>query len=63
MILYVKKEEVDSVINKLSDIEESFWLHYKSYSKQNREYLENAFDTIYKKLDAMQEANQIEMEI
>lgn len=62
MIIYTKKEEIDSIISKLSDIEENFWLQYKNRSENNRICLENAFEELYNKLYELIEGKQVEME-
>ena len=61
MIICIKKEEIDSIISKLSDIEDNFWLQYKNRSENNRIFLEAAFDELYDKIYKLyQAANQPE---
>ena len=63
MIIYTKKDEVDSIIEKLSDIEENFWLQYKNRSEANRLYLEASFEELYNKLYELIEGKQMEIDI
>lgn len=63
MIIYCKASEIDSLVNKIEDIEERFWINYRNYQKENREYIRDAFEEVYKMLDEMKSEEQIEMEI
>lgn len=63
MIIYAKSSEIDEVVKKLEEIEERFWLNYKNLDAFNRAYMRDNFETIYKKLDAIMNKEQIEMDI
>lgn len=63
MIIYAKSSEIDEVVKKLEEIEERFWLNYKNFDAVNRAYMRDNFETIYKKLDAIMNKEQIEMDI
>ena len=60
MIIYAKKDEINSIVEKLEKIEENFWLQYKNRTKSNREYLEICFEDLYNKLDDLINGRQIE---
>lgn len=63
MIIYAKKDEVNAIIEKLEEIEENFWLQYKNRTKSNRDFLEECFADLYKKLYELTDGKQMEMEI
>lgn len=63
MIIYAKKDEINSIIEKIEQIEDNFWLQYKNRSKSNREYLEVCFEDLYNKLEDLINGKQIEMDI
>lgn len=63
MIIIVKASEIDSVIDKIGDIEERFWINYRNYQKENREFIKERFEEIYKELECLKSENQMEMEI
>ena len=62
MIIYARKDEVNAIIEKLEEIEENFWLQYKNRTKSNREFLEECFTDLYKKLYDLTEGKQMEID-
>lgn len=63
MIIFCKSSELESITDKLEQIEERFWINYKNFDAVNRAVIRDNFETVYKKLDEIMHKEQIEMDL